>query len=86
MKAEELVKNIVKLDAAAFIGLAVMLKVPLYSGDSKEPRSFEDILNDVGRAYGKLSRRQKRNLDIVLRQAAKNGGELNGASTKNLKG
>ena len=86
MKAEELVKNIVKLDAAAFIGLAIMLKVPLYSGNPKEPRPFEELLNDVGRAYGKLSRNQKRNLDIVIRKAAKDGGELNGTSTKNSKG
>ena len=59
MKAEELVKNIVKLDAAAFIGLAIMLKVPLYSGNPKEPRPFEELLNDIGRAYGKLSRTQR---------------------------
>lgn len=75
-------------DPTAFLGLARILKVKLFTEEKDEdghfiPRSFEDIYLDIVDNYGKENRIRRRELLKILRQA--NKGENNANRTKNSK-
>lgn len=67
-------------DPIVFFGLARVLKIELM-GDGA-PRNFEDIYTDLIAAYSAQTKRRKRELFKILRQANKEGN-LNADRTEN---
>jgi len=56
------------------LGVARILGIEIMK-DDKEPLPFEEVFAAIVAKYGQLSRRQRRNLDRILRPIDKKGSE-----------
>lgn len=74
-------KRLEKLDPSMIIGVAKLLNIKIVDEKNK-PRDFINIIPEMGKAYEKLTKIQRKNLDAIL-WAAIYGDDKNGASTKN---
>lgn len=63
---EKFQRQLLKLEPVEFLGVARILGVDLM-GEDKEPLPFEEVFAAIVTKYGQLSRRQRRNLDRILR-------------------
>ena len=68
---EKLFDLIPKLDPVGFIGLARLLRVNVVSGDSKEPRKFTEVLEDILKSFDKQSRVRKREILQIVKAYTK---------------
>lgn len=80
-KRTKFYKRLEKLEPSMIIGVAKLLNIKIVDEKNK-PRDFINIIPEMGKAYEKLTKIQRKNLDAIL-WAAIYGDDKNGASTKN---
>lgn len=65
-----------KLEVTEFLGLAKLLGVKVWVSEdgNSEPsmRPFQDVISEVLEAYNKASRKRRRQIDKILKEATKN--------------
>lgn len=65
-------RQLLQLELIEFIGVAKILGVKLYEDEEeKNARQFEEVFPEMVEKYASLSRRQRRNLDKLLRPVVK---------------
>lgn len=64
-------ENLSKLDVMEFIGVLRILGVQIAGENNEEVRPFEEVLFEAIEKYNELSRRQQKNLDRIMRPAAR---------------
>ena len=74
---ERFQRQLLQLEPVEFIGVARILGVQLFVPDTMEPVPFEELFIRVLEAYKKLSRRQRKNLDRIMRAATKKEEDSN---------
>lgn len=74
---ERFQRQLLQLEPVEFIGVARILRVQLFNPDTMEPVPFEELFIRVLEEYKKLSRRQRKNLDRILRAATKKEEDSN---------
>ena len=74
---ERFQRQLLQLEPVEFIGVARILGVRLLNPDTIEPIPFEELFIRVLEEYKKLSRRQRKNLDKILRAATKKEEDSN---------
>lgn len=70
---DKLINIIPKLEPVEFMGLARVLKVSLFTGEgeSREPRDFTDVFEDVLESFSKCGRERRREILKLVKGAAK---------------
>lgn len=71
----EFVARAASLEVEEFLGLTNLLNVPLTT-EARGHRPFEDVFIDAVVAFGKMGRKQKRELIKVLRRVEKDNKEM----------
>ncbi len=74
---ERFQRQLLQLEPVEFIGVARILGVRLFNPDTIEPIPFEELFIRVLEEYKKLARRQRKNLDKILRAATKKEEDSN---------
>ena len=74
---ERFQRQLLQLEPVEFIGVARILGVQLLVPETMEPVPFEELFIRVLEAYKKLSRRQRNNLDRIMRAATKKEEDSN---------
>ena len=71
-KAKRFQRQLLQLELIEFIGVAKILGIKLYEDEEeKKARQFEEVFPEMVEKYASLSRRQRRNLDKLLRPVIK---------------
>lgn len=72
-KSNEFLKDIAKLEAVEFIGLAKLLGVKLLEGkgENEKLRPMGDIVDDIMVKFSKLNRNKRRELKKIVRAAGR---------------
>ena len=71
-KVAEFMDYCARLETMEFVGLAKILKVELASEEDNEvPRPFEEILQDMLKAYANSNRKRRRELLKILKSITK---------------
>lgn len=70
---DNFINTIVKLEPVEFMGLARVLKVPLFTGEgeTREPRDFTDVFGDVLENFSKCGRVRRREILKLVKNASK---------------
>lgn len=70
---DSFINTIAKLEPVEFMGLARVLKVPLFTGEgeAREPRDFTDVFEDVLENFSKCARPRRREILKLVKDAAK---------------
>lgn len=70
---DNFINTIAKLEPVEFMGLARVLKVPLFTGEdeAREPRDFTDVFSDVLENFSKCGRVRRREILKLVKDAAK---------------
>lgn len=70
---DNFINIISKLQPVEFMGLARVLKVPLFTGEgeAREPRDFTDVFSDVLENFSKSGRARRREILKLIKNAAK---------------
>lgn len=70
---DSFINTIAKLEPVEFMGLARVLKVPLFTGEGeeREPRDFTDVFEDVLENFSKCARPRRREILKLVKDAAK---------------
>lgn len=70
---DSFINTIAKLEPVEFMGLARVLKVPLFTGEgeAREPRDFTDVFGDVLESFSKCGRVRRREILKLVKGAAK---------------
>lgn len=70
---DNFINIILKLQPVEFMGLARVLKVPLFTGEgeAREPRDFTDVFSDVLESFSKSGRARRREILKLIKSAAK---------------
>ena len=70
---DSFINIISKLQPVEFMGLARVLKVPLFTGEgeAREPRDFTDVFSDVLESFSKSGRARRREILKLIKNAAK---------------
>ncbi len=70
---DNFINTIAKLEPVEFMGLARVLKVPLFTGggDTREPRDFTDVFEDVLENFSKCKRVRRREILKLVKGAVK---------------
>lgn len=70
---DNFINIISKLQPVEFMGLARVLKVPLFTGEgeAREPRDFTDVFSDVLESFSKSGRARRREVLKLIKNAAK---------------
>ena len=70
---DSFINTIAKLEPVEFMGLARVLKVPLFTGEgeTREPRDFTDVFEDVLENFSKCERVRRREILKVVKGAVK---------------
>lgn len=70
---DNFINIISKLQPVEFMGLARVLKVPLFTGEgeAREPRDFTDVFSDVLESFSKSGRARRREILKLIKNAAK---------------
>ena len=70
---DNFINTIAKLEPVEFMGLARVLKVPLFTGEgeTREPRDFTDVFGDVLENFSKCERVRRREILKLVKGAAK---------------
>ncbi len=70
---DNFINIISKLQPVEFMGLARVLKVPLFTGEgeAREPRNFTDVFSDVLESFSKSGRARRREILKLIKNAAK---------------
>lgn len=74
---ERFQRQLLQLEPVEFIGVARILGVQLFDLEKKEPLPFEELFIGLLEKYKRLSRRQRKNLDKILRAATKKEDDSN---------
>lgn len=71
-KVKRFQRGLLQLELIEFIGVAKILGVNLFEDEEeKVARQFEEVFPEMVEKYASLSRRQRRNLDKILRPVVK---------------
>ncbi len=71
-KVKRFQRQLLQLEPIEFLGVAKILGVQFFEDEEeKEPRDFEVVFGEVCGKYAALNRRQRRNLDKLLRPVVK---------------
>jgi len=70
-------RQLLQLEPVEFIGVARILGVQLFDVEKNEPMMFDEIFADMMEKYAGLSRKQRRNLERLLRAATKKEDDSN---------
>lgn len=70
---DSFINTIAKLEPVEFMGLARVLKVPLFTGggEAREPRDFTDVFGDVLESFSKCGRVRRREILKLVKNASK---------------
>ncbi len=70
---DNFINIISKLQPVEFMGLARVLKVPLFigEGEAREPRDFTDVFSDVLESFSKSGRVRRREILKIVKSAVK---------------
>ena len=70
---DSFINTIAKLEPVEFMGLARVLKVPLFTGEgeAREPRDFTDVFGDVLESLSKCGRVRRREILKLVKGAVK---------------
>lgn len=70
---DSFINTIAKLEPVEFMGLARVLKVPLFTGEgeAREPRDFTDVFSDVLESFSKCGRVRRREILKLVKNASK---------------
>ena len=70
---DSFINTIAKLEPGEFMGLARVLKVPLFTGEgeAREPRDFTDVFGDVLENFSKCERVRRREILKSVKNASK---------------
>ena len=70
---DNFINIIAKLEPVEFMGLARVLKVPLFTGEgeTREPRDFTDVFKDVLENFSKCERVRRREILKLVKGAVK---------------
>ena len=70
---DSFINTIAKLEPVEFMGLARVLKVPLFTGEGEahEPRDFTDVFGDVLESFSKCGRVRRREILKLVKGAVK---------------
>lgn len=70
---DSFINTIAKLEPVEFMGLARVLKVPLFigEGEAREPRDFTDVFGDVLESFSKCGRVRRREILKLVKNASK---------------
>lgn len=70
---DSFINTIAKLEPVEFMGLARVLKVPLFTdeGEAREPRDFTDVFGDVLESFSKCGRVRRREILKLVKGAVK---------------
>ena len=70
---DNFINTIAKLEPVEFMGLARVLKVPLFTGEdeTREPRDFTDVFEDVLKNFSKCERVRRREILKLVKGAVK---------------
>ena len=70
---DNFINIISKLQPVEFMGLARVLKVPLFTGEgeAREPRDFTDVFSDVLESFSKSGRARRREVLKLIKNAVK---------------
>jgi hypothetical protein len=70
---DSFINTIAKLEPVEFMGLARVLKVPLFTGEGeeREPRDFTDVFEDVLENFSRCARPRRREILKLVKDAAK---------------
>lgn len=74
---ERFQRQLLQLEPIEFIGVARILGVRLFDSDMMEPIPFEELFIRVLEEYKRLTRRQRKNLEKILRAATKKEDDSN---------
>lgn len=74
---ERFQRQLLQLEPVEFIGVARILGVQLFNIEKNEPFLFDDIFAGLMEKYRGLSRRQRKNLDKILRAATQKEDDSN---------
>lgn len=70
-------RQLLQLEPVEFIGVARILGVQLFDVEKNEPAMFDEIFAGMMEKYIGLSRKQRRNLERLLRAATKKDDDSN---------
>ena len=70
---DNFINTIMKLEPVEFMGLARVLKVPLFTGEgeAREPRDLTDVFSDVLENFSKCGRVRRREILKLVKDATK---------------
>lgn len=70
---DNFINTITKLEPVEFMGLARVLKVPLFTGEgeAREARDFTDVFSDVLENFSKCARPRRREILKLVKDASK---------------
>ncbi len=81
---EKFVKEILKIEEPElFVGVARILKVPLFNIEEKKEREFGDVFTDCIDAFEKEGRKRQKELLSILKDANRCKEKVDGYSTEN---
>lgn len=78
VKTEQVVRfirDLMRLDSLEFIGISKIMCVATREEDNKKARPLEDILSDLIDRYVELGRKQRREIDKLIRLTLKQNEE-----------
>jgi len=80
---EKFVKEILNIaEPEIFVGVARVLKVPLFSIEEKKEREFSDVFADCIDAFEKESKKRQKELLSILKDANECKEKVDGYSTE----
>ena len=83
---EKFVKEILKIkEPELFVGVARILKVPLFNIEEKKEREFSDVFADCIDVFEKENRKRQKELLSILKDANRCKEKVDGCCTENSK-